>query len=313
MDNSVFKAIIRSNDFRKLDTTHKYAILWASKFYRLINRLMRSKSFDEITSGYPYATRYICKFLKYFDQYGKNKQELIKNNIKSLYRGLTADFTLSQNITENGFMSTTYIKAIAERFSERNGHILLFDVSKLPDNVKYVTIDEEIDENFHEFEILFPPGMITIEKYPNCIYNMNHDLINKYTIFSAAGACDNEEEIPDLILAGKLVVWWRVLDVVEILGQTFVPMNDTTSYIKTYVLPQDDRFQRSIELIPKYTVDSQQTKKWNIFMAVYDYTQHSLDTLHYGIFNCIFNELFDISRTDEVIKAIKSNYSFLHS
>jgi hypothetical protein len=85
LKNSVFEAFLGSNDFRELDSRHKYAILWASKFYRLINRLMRSRTFEEITTQYPYATKYIREFLMYFDIHGKDKQYIVNKGITKLY------------------------------------------------------------------------------------------------------------------------------------------------------------------------------------------------------------------------------------
>jgi hypothetical protein len=45
--NSVVKAFLKGDEFRKSKSSTRYTVLWASKFHTFINEIMRSKSFEE--------------------------------------------------------------------------------------------------------------------------------------------------------------------------------------------------------------------------------------------------------------------------
>jgi hypothetical protein len=63
MDISI-KSFLIDEDFRK------DAPLWSSKFYRLINVVMRNNPIEEILKSTKYARRYIIKMVRYFFKYG---------------------------------------------------------------------------------------------------------------------------------------------------------------------------------------------------------------------------------------------------
>lgn len=308
-NNSIIKATLKSKHFRKDSSVHKYAVLWASKFYRIINRIMRMKTFEEQVATCPYAIRYIKHFLKYFETHGVTSDQLSsKTRSTVLYRGLTAGYPISQEMKEDGFMSTTYKKHVAKSFAG-NGNVLSFDIKKLPKNAKFAVIDQEIQDHLMEYEVLFLPGTIRIlgvSEFVDCSYAMNKELINKYSELTHNGGGDLED-IPDIDPAGKLVVWYRAITdrPVEIVAQMFVPEKDTVAFFKQNVLTMDDSLQRSVDLIPE--------KKdcCNIYMALYDYKKKMIDTLHYGLFDSFFKNMFDQKRTEEAEAAIKGRYSWL--
>jgi hypothetical protein len=146
------------------EDVHKYALLWASKFYTRISKIMRSKTPDEIVEKYPYALYFIKNYIKYFYKYGYYKRHLESKDIKVLYRGLSGDFPYSTSFNENSFISTTWKKEVAEKdFAKDGGIMCIFRVADLPDDVPFVIIDNNTDEMCNESEIVLLPGTITIK------------------------------------------------------------------------------------------------------------------------------------------------------
>ena len=218
--NANVRVMLESKHFLKDKDKNKYAILWASKFYRTINRIMRLIPIETQLTNYPYTIKFIKHFLDYFDKFGITKDELkTKNNM--LYRGVTNDFVLSSEFYENGFMSTSLSYDIAKDFAKNNGFILKFPINLLPDDTKFVIINDKLRDDLLEDEILFLPGKITLKKIDNHIiseYKMNEELINKYKTQSG-GATDNFT-IPDILLKNKLIIWYRAIKNrdIELLG-----------------------------------------------------------------------------------------------
>jgi hypothetical protein len=305
-NNATIKATLKSKSFKNDKSEHKYAVLWASKFYRTINRIMRNKTFEEQVSTCPYAIKYIKHFLKYFDTHGVTAEQLLlKTNV--LYRGITADYLISQEMQENGFMSTSYKKHVAKSFANK-GKILSFDIKKLPKDTKFAVIDQEIEDYLMEYEVLFLPGTIRIlnvSEFVECSYVMNSELVSKYSGLSGGGEL---EDIPEIDPSEKLVVWYRAIPKkpVQIIAQIFVPKKNALVFFKQNVLPMDDQIQRYIELIPDYN----KTNSYNIYMAIYDYKKKHIDTLHYGLFDSFFTNMFDQTRIKEVESTITEKYSW---
>ena len=79
---------------------------------------MRYVSPDEIISEYPYAFYFIHNLINYFYEHGIYKKDLLKNNVKRLYRGIDSRFTLDDKHTELSFQSTTWKLKVAETFGE---------------------------------------------------------------------------------------------------------------------------------------------------------------------------------------------------
>lgn len=300
-NNSIIKATLKSKHFRKDSNEHKYAVLWASKFYRTINRIMRTKTFEEQVENCPYAIRYIKHFIDYFDKHGLTSEDLLSRTRSAvLYRGITASYPISQEMQEDGFMSTSK-KHVAKSFAG-NGNVLSFDIKKLPRDARFA------EDYLMEYEVLFLPGTVRIlgvSEFVECSYTMNKDLIDKYLELRHGGG--ELEDIPEIDPSAKLVVWYRAITgkPIEIVAQMFVPEKDAAAFFKQNVLTMDDTLQRSVELIPE------SKDCYNIYMAIYDYKKKHVDTLHYGLFGSFFKNMFDQKRTKDVESAIKSRYSWL--
>ena len=161
-ENSHVKSFLLNEDFRKDKNRHKYVILWSSKFYRLINRIMRIYHLHDIMKT-KYTRHFVKRMIKYFFEYGLEINELLKKGSK-LYRGLDKDFLITETYTENGFMSTSLSINVAKTFAGNGGNILMFDMVDLPSKTPFVIIDEDIDDGLLEKEVLFLPGTIHIKK-----------------------------------------------------------------------------------------------------------------------------------------------------
>ena len=305
--NSVIGDIILSKEFRKNKDSKKYVDLWVSKAYRYVNLIMRNKTFEEQSINYPITIHYIYKLIKYILKHGKTATE-IQNTTDKLYRGITEDYAINNNYIDNGFMSTTLSKTVANKFSEKNGNIIRFKTKDLPENTKYLIIKGS------EKEILFLPGSIEIVNNKNnriCKYKMNEELVNKYKLLKKIVG-GFEDQIPDIDLSDKLVVWHRAIKnrPVEIIGQTFLVKNQerVITQMKA-VLRSDDRFHRVTNLMPEY--QDTKDKTYNIHMAIFDYKNNKVLTLYYGMIDEMIRGFADQSRDEEIIEFIKNKYKWL--
>jgi hypothetical protein len=146
-----------NEEFIKDTNPHKFAILWAGKFYGKLNKIMYNKSLDEIKNDYPYTFYYIKNFIKYFYTHGFYKKSLIQNKVSLLFRGIKKDFDIKPIYKQNSFMSTSWDFNVAEGFAEDKGSILIFRTKDLPEDIPMVVIDERICDYLNESEILFLP------------------------------------------------------------------------------------------------------------------------------------------------------------
>ena len=250
MSNYSVKSIL-NNEFMKNTNPHKYAKLWASKFYKIIAKIMRNYDIVEIKNSYPYSFFYISNFIKYFYTHGYYKKDLLEHNVKYLYRGLTNDFKFGNYFDENSFMSTSWKFKIAEGFAKSEGNILIFFLINLPDNLPFVIIDSNIAEELNESEIVFLPyGKIKTKliqdekiiknlnsklkkyndiKYYNSFFSCNLNKIKYYMDNKFSGGNKNKEkyidfysyiyellepfenDIPKYTLNNKLFIFYRAI------------------------------------------------------------------------------------------------------
>ena len=325
--NNAIRASLTEKQFKKDTNPHKYAILWSSRLYKVINEIMRNNNLNEIQARYPYTLLFLYRFVEYFERYGKTKKQLISNNITKLYRGLSSDFIIDSDIIhDTGFVATSAHKSVAQGFARQNGTILVFKVEHLPDDVKFALINQDINDAFMEAEVLFLPGTINVLSYKDkiytCKYKMNGTFLQEVqNIKLSVGG--GKLDIPEIPLNGKLVIWYRAIKgrPVEFLGQTHTPSSEKKifKYMKDHVLPTDDRFHRVKYWMTEFQdmktakeqnniIDYDKYNSFSVYMAVYDPKTKQILTLHYGMPDDMFSELFDKSRTEEVKNKILSSY-----
>jgi hypothetical protein len=307
-------------ELKRDSNKYKYILLWSGKFYRLINNTLRFYPIETIMAETRYIKFYIIKLVKSFYKYGIYKDD-IEKNVPYLYRGLTYDFKIIDSYNEPGFISTSMSKHVAESFAKKNGSILTFKTSHLPSDVPFILIDEKISGRLHEQEILMLPGHINVKKKNDNIkatYEMNKlflDIVSKSDKVSGGG--DREEEYSKNIkLAGKYVVWWRAIKGrdPEIINWMKLPKKKTEvlDFYNEYVIPYDDTFIVKNNFIPEFmdmkkTIFDKADKKqeitkdelelyssYMVHMAIYDLKKKHVDTLHYGMFPSMFQEINNV-------------------
>ena len=315
MSESQVKAFMRDIFFVKDTSPHKYAVLYASKFYRVINPCLRD---IEKHPHRKYICRFFVNFVKYFFEHGK-KQSEIAQKVKVLYRGYPR-LPSSLPFIDNAFISTTEDLSIAQRFGDK---IISFKTSKLPTSVPYVIIDDSIAEYLFESEILFLPGKIDVcIKSYKATYTPKPNL-NEMCEQYGGGPDIADLEIPKLDLRGKIVVWYRV-----VYGRTpevidFQNLPNTHKGVellfRNKVFPRDTLLQDMRTYIPEYVdlrdlqnkTDTQclQLQSYMVHMAIYDPTKNEIDTINYGVFDEVFPEIFDVSQASNVRKTIKKYFA----
>jgi hypothetical protein len=321
-ENAVIKSYLLDADFKQDNNKHKYILLWSSKFYRIINKIMRKYPLDLILNDTKYTRHYIIKMIHYFFKYGIHKDKL-KDDY--LYRGVDKDFLLDTNYEEKGFMSTSLNRHVA------SGNIMMFNVQKLPKNVPFVLIDDNIDQYLAEQEVLFLPGSIKLKKTSvgiKAIYKMNPIF---YELNSLVGGGRDDcfrtiDESAKINLRGKYIVWYRAIvgRPVEIVGLMEMPKktDEACKFFNKVVLPHDDKYEMKTEFIPQYKdlkekknktkEEFELFKSYSVHMAIYDAKQKKVLTIHYGVFDEMFlEELFDAKRQHEVEDSIIRRCSWL--
>ena len=329
--NSSVKQFLIEDDFRNDKNQHKYILLWSTKFYRLFNKIMRNFGIDEIMKETKYTRRYIIKIVKYFFKYGLYKEDIMRK-ASQLYRGMDKDFELEAEYNEDGFMSTSLSRLVAEGFAGKmGGNVIVFNTKKLPKGVPFAMIDESIDEYLAEKEILFLPGKITLKKSSTgikALYEMN-PVFNEINKNIGGGGGEGEGgmlpvTVEGIDLKGKHIVWWRAIlrRPVEVVGTMEMPKKaeEVDKFFREAVLPHDDKFEVKTNFIPEYMdlkknimkdyknvsiQDRELYKSYMVHMGVYDSKKKQVLTIHYGVFGEMFNEeLFDPNRTSEVQETI---------
>jgi hypothetical protein len=307
-------------EFLKNTNPHKFIILWASKFHRTINKVMRNHLIQSKPKQHKYALFFIQKLIKYFFKHGMYKKDI---KFRFLYRGLSSDFVLRKQYHEDAFMSTSYDKAVAKTFAIDDGIVIKFEVDMLPNNVPFVIIDEHVADYLLESEFLFLPGTINIIKDNMATYNPNHNLIKYYQNLTIGGGnLDQHNEpcfkIPELELSNKYIVWYRALQnrPVEILKLLKIPSKykDIISFFQTVVNKFDTRYEIFTDFIPEYqdlakkenktTRECKLVMSYTVHTAIYDADKRKVDTICYGCLDELYEELYDVSRKEEIMNKI---------
>ena len=275
-----------------------------------------------------YTKHYFEQIVKYFFENGIDKKG-VKEKATLLYRGIDSSFDIEEEYVEKGFMATSTDIDIANNFAGDSGNILRFRVSHLPSGVPFVWIDNTIADHLHEKEVLFLPGKITTHGLNSsgeikASYEMNPIIKDMYMSIVASegkqsGGTGRSEKIPikphQIDLRGKYVIWYRAIKdrKVEILKKMRIPKVHVQKFFTEIVLPLDDTFERKTDFIPEFQdlkqKDDERTDdedelyaSYIVHMAIYDPIEKCVDTLHYGVFDEMFGEVFGDGRRDEEIK-----------
>lgn len=321
--NDVVFASMLDKRFKKDRNPHKFAIIWTSKFYRLVNNCMRNKEIDEQVKEIPHAVYFIKNYIDYFYKHGVQSNDI---SSKRLYRGYKLQYTLDHEIKDNGFISVSCSSSVAHEFAGLGGNVIVFKTKHLPIHVPFVKITQDIVPYSSEEEYVFLPGTITrLNKYSE--YKPNIDLIKMYQAIELpikGGAVNLFEDI-DIDLRDKLVVWYRAIHnrTVDIIGITRLPktIKQIKDTWKTQVDLNDDKFEDATQLIPEYQdlikeknsisntpttrIDiSRKISSYNIYTAIVERNTINILSINYGIPKAMFDEMFDMKRVNEVKLAI---------
>jgi len=318
MGYKLVKSFLKEAIFKKDISPHKYAILYASKFYRVINPYLRD---IESHTKRKYICKFYVNFVNYFFEYGKKQSEIAKLT-KVLYRGCPRLRPHAHApILDKAFISTTEDLTVAQRFAGANGSILTFRTSKLPTTVPYVKIDDTLADYLFESEILFLPGTITFSKDLKATYSPFPNV--KEMCEQIGGSQDSKYditdlEIPTIDLRGKIVVWYRAVQgrAPDILDVRTLPKTHkgVEMHFKTIIFPHDAYLQELRSYIPEYvdmqakkgktTQESEKVHSYMVHMAIYDPINKSIDTINYGVFDEVFPEIFNMTHKPAVQKTI---------
>jgi len=286
---------------------------------------MRKYALKYVLKNTIYTRYYLIKMVKYFFNYGVYK-EGIKS--KFLYRGMNKEFQISNDYEENGFMSLTMSLCVAKDFTGKDGgNIICFNIKKLPEDTPFIIIDESINESLAEQEVLFLPGKIFTkqkESFYEALYDMNPTFkeIKKMDSKMKGGGLKNNDLVD---LKGKHIVWWRAIKGrnVEVVGMIRMPdrRDEVEKFFIDVILPHDDLFENKNDFIPQYKdlkdkffkfdeLDKNDMELYVSFfvnMAIYDAKNKKILSIHYGVYEEMFNEeLFNSNRALEVHEAIKN-------
>lgn len=297
---SILQSIFYDVDFKNDHNPHKFALLYASKLYRVINNTLRTQPVLNPGSN-------ICKFFRRFVRYFY-KHGIYSKDIKGakLYRGFSKDFKITNNITDSAFISTSTDIDVAKRF----GNVISLKVSKLPQDVPFVVIDNSIADYLHEKEIVLLPGTLSFP-IPGKYSALYHPLSNIKEICVQKGdGPDMKLIIPHIELRERIVVWWRAIvgRKVEVLSWHPLPKTkkDIEREFKESVFPRDESLQNIREFIPEYidSTDSKIRLSYGVFMAIYNMNLAKVETISWGVPAELLPEIFDVKRSQEVEMSI---------
>jgi len=317
--DKLVKTFLKDSTFHKDVDPHKYAILYASKFYRVINPYLRD---IESHTKRKYICRFYINFVNYFFEYGKKQSDIVKRCSK-LYRGCPG--LRPSPIVDKAFISTTEDLSVAMRFAKQDGVVITFKTSKLPTNVPYVIIDDSIAEYLFESEILFLPGIITVTKDLKAIYSPLPN-VKEMCDQIGGGAADEFDitnlKIPKIDLRDKIVVWYRVIQGrdPDILDVRSLPKTHkgVEMMFRTTIFPHDAYLQDMRTYIPEYIdlrdkkgktpAECEKVHSYMVHMAIYDPKNNNIDTINYGVFDEVFPEIFNVSMKDKVETTILKHF-----
>lgn len=317
---------------------HSVIKTWASNAYTRINRLLRTNNIGVIQTKTPSALLFIKLLLAYFDTHGVTPDQI---GAKRLYRGIDAKFKARSSYVDNGFMSTSWSKTVAQQFAktgDEKGMIQVYSCKNLPSNAKYVIIDRNIAPYLNENEVLFMPGVIHFrteldkDAVVQCDYTMQDQIIDtikrlpmpKVKKMRGGGnihTFDMMEQIKESM--GRHMVYYRVRynQPVEVVGRLDIPdtWDEAVHVIRFTKVKKEQWFEDALELIPEYvelrkksqkgeitTEDFYVQRGYEIFPALYDHTTHEVLTINAMIPDDLFLDFFDIKRKKDVVQAIKT-------
>lgn len=326
--NTIIGEYLENTFYTTSKDHHKVILLWASKFHRHFNRILRDYTLDDVLQNATWTKKYLKDLMKYFKKYGKTKEHLVKHGITELYRGYSAGTLLvhGASFQDDGFIATSTKKHIAETFARDDGILAVVHVKDLPPNAIYVKIDESISQDMLEEEILLIPGTLSFKRIDD-VFRMFYSPDVRYLsmIENMSGGDKNmsnttKVQIPKSSLFpvnNKLFVWWRsiVERPVESLGWIITPKDpkEAIKYFKTHIIRHDDSFQYKNKYIPDYSDLCQ--KRWSertdeenhrfhsyiVHMAMIDLASKDIIDLRYGIPPNMIGELMPSDKNDEII------------
>jgi hypothetical protein len=312
--DSHIRDFLRDEIFVQDDNKHKYAALYASSFFRVINYTLRN--FDELKE-HKYTCKFYLKFIKYFYKHGIYQKDLLLLS-KKLYRGYNNNWVLTETFTDNGFISTSFSKEITTKFAS-NGTIITFDVSDLPTNVPFILINHKVADYLDEEEVVFLPGKININKSGlKARWKPKLNLIEKCKAKEMQGGRVDKIKVPKHDLRGRIVVFWRCIEgrYPEILGQFRLQNTHDGVYLdfEKVVYPRWDHLNGVKNFIPEYIdldkiknkSDVEKSKWWSytVYMAIFNPKTKQVETLTYGIPEGMFS---DITNVKEISKSIQKH------
>lgn len=289
---------LTDDDFAHDPNPHKHAMLWASKFYRVLNNIMRHA--DTIADLPPNTKQFVNDFVSYFRSHGLKKPDIMAL-AKCLYRGIDKTHKLKKHMRDNGFMSTSRSFNIAKKFAGDSGKIIHLKTKDLPDDVPFVRIDESLADYLHEQEILLLPGTLEltiVNKEIRGIYNVRRDIMetmktqqggktsNTMDTFLMSAHTDMND------LKGRIIIWWKHdrKGNAESLNFTKLPNKNIHDYWKRVVLDIDDYLSSVIQYMSEKTM---------IYMAILNPKTLEIETLHYGMPRSIFIEHVDVDKYEK--------------
>jgi hypothetical protein len=302
---------------------------------------MRNNSLELIMTRTKWAKRFLREMLLYFREYNIGKLALQEMGIKNLYRGVDESYKIQKEFKDNAFISTTSIKDIAQSFAKTTGLVFKIDVETLPDDVFIVKIDDSIADHLYEDEFLFLPcTFMRINSYTTFSYKCNDDVLQMMQRLSKVGGAQKNNTksfittdmkrlnvlIPKSTienLSENIVIWWRAIVnlPIEILQWRQLPKDETEveQYFRTVVYKIDDNFMNKTSFIPEFQrlraikkkteQETTQFKSYFVHMALYDTNTHTVKTMFYGCPINVANEVYDVSRLNEVEECIKKEFS----
>lgn len=328
VENSIIGEYLENTFYTTSKDHHKVILLWASKFHRHFNRILRDYTLDDVLQNTTWTKKYLKDLMKYFKKYGKTKEQLVKDGITELYRGYSAGTLLVHGTSfhDDGFIATSTQKHIANTFARDDGILTVLCVKDLPPNAIHVKIDESISEEMLEEEVLLIPGTLSFKRIDD-VFRMFYSPDVRYLsmIESMSGGDMNmskttKVQIPKSSLVpvnNKLFVWWRsiVERPVESLGWMITPKDpeEALKYFKTHIMRHDESFQHKNKFIPDFCDLSQ--KRWSerteeehhrfhsyiVHMAMIDLDTKAIIDLRYGIPSNMIGELMPSDKNDLMI------------
>lgn len=271
-----------------------------------------------------YCNSFLTHFVNYFFEHGVYTKELRKKG-SYLYRGLDSDFMFTDQIIENGFMSTSYDITVAKEFAKSDGNIMTLKVKHLPKDMPYVVIDNNLVDYLYEREVLFLPGVLDINQSSySATYKPNQQFINTFKMSSGGGSETSLDiDVPKINLKGKYVVWYRAITdrSCEVIGFKKLLSKDIDTFIRKVIYSIDSHYNNIARFIPEYMdlhkkkdKTKEETDKqgsYTIYMAIYDPRNANVDSINFEFPRQMFEEVFDISREQEVINTIKDSCAWL--